>query len=657
MDKTKSKLAAFFDDDEDSSFPQKPVDEAKLSQYTAGTVRKSRREKEQEAAEAKKREEEEHAAKAYAEFLDAFQGDGSARSKRSTFVKAGSDATEYKSLHPGEGSSMSRSVAVDRSASPPSSVPKPKGKRAMDAFLEEIKSSESKRNERPSTGNNVSQSHGRSVTALAAYEGQSGSKDRGDPQTSNVFVANLPPHVTEEVLGNFFARVGPVGSVKIMWPRADATVGPGADMTASRRSKAGLSGFVSFMKRRDAEEALREFDGYDWGGSVLRVGWSKAVPIAAKPKYVAPSYYRDREKSRSRSHSRERRRSRSRERHHKSSRHAAGAIDTLHPGVAHHHRRHAFYRGLIESDRSLQPEFDDEGYNSIYSTDSAEESERERSRKTRLGKLAKKRFEAMLRGMSGKRGEIARCMAFSLEHAEAAHEVGVVDIIVSSLLVDGTAVPRKVARLHLICDILHNSAAPIPSAWKFRQEFQSRLGIVFDHLANIYHSFPGRMTAETFKKQILAVVEVWEDWIVFPPEFTSELRQRLEGPNAPAQAKEEEKVSQREEQKTSFTSRFKQSSFKLATDALSEGDDTMEDVDGKPIDDVDGEPMDDVDGEPVDDVDGRPVDDLDGEPMADDLDGEPLDDVDGEPADIDGMPVDIDGDPVDDVDGVPISDA
>lgn len=71
-----------------------------------------------------------------------------------------------------------------------------------------------------------------------------------------------------------------------MWPRSDASQGPGADMTATRRNKnAGLSGFVSFMKRRDAEAALREFDGYDWGGSVLRVGWSKAVPIAAKPMY------------------------------------------------------------------------------------------------------------------------------------------------------------------------------------------------------------------------------------------------------------------------------------------------------------------------------------------------------------------------------------
>lgn len=106
------------------------------------------------------------------------------------------------------------------------------------------------------------------------------------------------------------------------------------------------------------------------------------------------------------------------------------------------HRRHAFYRGLVESDRILKPEFDDDvsrnyrttlqppngyvqGYNSIYSSDSAEESERERGRRSKLGKLARKRFEAMLRGMSGKRGEIARCMAFSLEHAEAAHEVAI----------------------------------------------------------------------------------------------------------------------------------------------------------------------------------------------------------------------------------------
>lgn len=33
-------------------------------------------------------------------------------------------------------------------------------------------------------------------------------------QSTNVFVANLPPHVTEQSLGTFFARCGPVGSVR-----------------------------------------------------------------------------------------------------------------------------------------------------------------------------------------------------------------------------------------------------------------------------------------------------------------------------------------------------------------------------------------------------------------------------------------------------------
>ena len=53
-------------------------------------MRKSKREKEKEAAEAKRREEEENAAKAYAEFLDAFQGEEADKRKAgAAFVKAG----------------------------------------------------------------------------------------------------------------------------------------------------------------------------------------------------------------------------------------------------------------------------------------------------------------------------------------------------------------------------------------------------------------------------------------------------------------------------------------------------------------------------------------------------------------------------------------
>ncbi len=71
-----------------------------------------------------------------------------------------------------------------------------------------------------------------------------------------------------------------------MWPRGDATVGPGNDITSSRRMKnSGLNGFVQYMKRKDAEACVREMDGFEWGGSILRVGWSKAVPLASKPIY------------------------------------------------------------------------------------------------------------------------------------------------------------------------------------------------------------------------------------------------------------------------------------------------------------------------------------------------------------------------------------
>jgi len=210
--------------------------------------------------------------------------------------------------------------------------------------------------------------------------------------------------------------------------------------------------------------------------------------------------------------------------------------------------------------------------------------------------------------------------------------------------VEDTVVPRKVARLHLICDILHNSAAAVPSAWKYRQEFQARLGIVFDHLANIYHSFPGRITADLFKKQITTVVDVWEDWIVFPLNFTSELRRRLEGAVVPSETViPTEPIAQPVE--TTFSSKFKAATFQLGSPSstpvghISDGEPMEVSSDEEKVDeDLDGEPVDDIDidGVPVDDIDGVPImesaqaelnhDDLDGEPVVDDIDGIPMED-------------------------------
>ena len=206
----------------------------------------------------------------------------------------------------------------------------------------------------------------------------------------------------------------------------------------------------------------------------------------------------------------------------------------------------------------------------------------------------------------------------------------------------------------------------MPMAWRFRSEFQARLGLVFDHLSTIYHSFPGRITAETFKKQISAVVDIWEDWIVFPPEFTTELRARLEGAAAgPVEDDISAEVHGNDDEDNGaapvVASRFKTSAFKPAEMATADAEAAADDADGEPMDedsDVDGKPVDDVDGDPLDaDVDGEPVENVDGEPL-ENVDGEPLENVDGESMEnVDGEPMeDVEGDPMDDVDGDPIGD-
>ena len=95
-----------------------------------------------------------------------------------------------------------------------------------------------------------------------------------------------------------------------------------------------------------------------------------------------------------------------------------------------------------------------------------------------------------------------------------------------------TPIPRKLARLYLVADILANSAAPLPSAWKYRSAFEPKLGAVFEHLNGIYKSFPGRMKAEGFKNQIMGVVNVWEAMLVFTPGVIEEFAKKLaEGAN------------------------------------------------------------------------------------------------------------------------------
>lgn len=108
-----------------------------------------------------------------------------------------------------------------------------------------------------------------------------GSRDAGDPQTTNVCVLNLPANISEKTLGEFFSQWGDIGTVKIMWPRSDESTNAAARNTRT----AGFTGFVCFMKRFDAESAFREADGISWGGVLLKTSWGKAMPKPPRALY------------------------------------------------------------------------------------------------------------------------------------------------------------------------------------------------------------------------------------------------------------------------------------------------------------------------------------------------------------------------------------
>jgi U2-associated protein SR140 len=101
-----------------------------------------------------------------------------------------------------------------------------------------------------------------------------GSFDTGDGTTTNLYVGNISPMVDEAYLCKEFAYYGPIASVKIMWPR-----------TQEEKDRNRNCGFVSFMKREDADAALREMDGKNLMGYIIKVGWGKAVPLPAQPIY------------------------------------------------------------------------------------------------------------------------------------------------------------------------------------------------------------------------------------------------------------------------------------------------------------------------------------------------------------------------------------
>uniref|UniRef100_A0A803TY92 U2 snRNP-associated SURP motif-containing protein n=1 Tax=Anolis carolinensis TaxID=28377 RepID=A0A803TY92_ANOCA len=217
----------------------------------------------------------------------------------------------------------------------------------------------------------------------------------------------------------------------------------------------------------------------------------------------------------------------------------------------------------------------------------------EPSKKGALKEEQRDKLEEILRGLTPRKNDIGDAMVFCLNNAEAAEEI--VDCIAESLSILKTPLPKKIARLYLVSDVLYNSSAKVANASYYRKFFESKLCQIFSDLNATYRTIQGHLQSENFKQRVMTCFRAWEDWAIYPEPFLIKLQNIFLGLVNIIEEKETEEVP--------------------------------DDLDGAPIieEELDGAPLEDVDGIPID---VAPIDDLDGVPIKsldDDLDGVPLD--------------------------------
>lgn len=158
-----------------------------------------------------------------------------------------------------------------------------KKKSNLELFKEELRQMQEEREERhkyKSAARSMihSQADSDGPTVSTRESDLSGSFDNGDPNTTNLYLGNLCPKISEQQLMELFGKYGPLASIKIMWPRSE-----------EEKSRGRNCGFVAYMSRRDAERALKHLNGRSVMSYEMKLGWGKSVPITSHPIFIPPA--------------------------------------------------------------------------------------------------------------------------------------------------------------------------------------------------------------------------------------------------------------------------------------------------------------------------------------------------------------------------------
>ena len=397
------------------------------------------------------------------------------------------------------------------------------------------------------------------------------SHDTGDPNTTNVYVGNLATTLDEHTLKLAFGKFGPIASIKIMWPRED-----------DQRTSGRMSGFVAYMARQSAEEALDKMQGMVLHNLELRLGWSKAVVLPAVPCWPPPSSYEP-GFSAGPAASRDAPQHSplppridvrlpqtaarlqlidtfasyvlldgttfedmisSRERENLVRRCPLHAVTTSH---TLREQEFAFLRdqaseeylflkwrvySLAQGDTLAhwrEQEFQMVQGGSVWVPPKMDDLRLVTAAGPDAGGNAAAAVTVELTEEERDTFEdtlrtltVERCSiraAMLFALDHAAAAAEISDALIQALTLRETPIAVKVARLFLLSDILHNSNASQVNAAAYRSHLISRLPLVFESLHEAYSTIDSRITAQELRRRVTAVLRAWADWFMIGEHF------------------------------------------------------------------------------------------------------------------------------------------
>ncbi|KAH8372761.1 hypothetical protein KR009_004523 [Drosophila setifemur] len=609
-----------------ASSSMKRISEKKLEAFTVGTFSKRQLSK-KELEEQKKKEDAAAAAHAFKEFVETFQEAPTPSSK--VWVKAGTydagtrreDKSEKGKLYK-PGAKLSEKTAAEKAedyaktlASDLKKDPNPlkkknqeKKKSNLELFKEELRQIQEEREERhkykhmavshthvqPSQQQQQPAPPSSSASTTSSQSSssarESGSFDTGDPNTTNLYLGNLNPKISEQQLMEIFGRYGPLASIKIMWPRSE-----------EEKQRGRNCGFVAYMSRKDAERALRTLNGRYIMGYEMRLGWGKTVPIMNTPIFApqalleltlppppsglpfnaqpSPSDTDVLPKKNYKEFNQEEDKENLERVLSKSVvkvfiPNEKAVLNVIHRMIEFVIREGPMFEALIMIREMENPLFsflfDNESPAHIYyrwklfsllQGDTPGEWREQEFRMfmngpvwrppianfftqgmpdelvvdpdapvAQVGALSnaqRDRLEDLIRQLTPERSRIADAMIFCIEHAGAADEI--CECIAESLAGSSTLASKKIARLYLVSDILHNCTVKVSNASFFRKSVEKQLMDIFENLHTYFSNIESRLKAEGFKSRVCNVIRTWEEWTIYPKEFLAQLRAKFLG--------------------------------------------------------------------------------------------------------------------------------